>query len=326
LAAFEWATLLKLRISLRNGSVFLGHSFKYRGYAALLIPKDQWTAQRNHHYGHLKANQDAQAQLGQYKELLRYRLDEFAKAVQDGRARVDDEGIHLHHQVASDEDQRVLDLRRALYAQHAEGQIAEMMLRIDSKVRFSWQLLGREPNSRDELLLAYASAMNLSTAMTSAEVARMIPGVSAQAVRSMTKRLCSEHQLRAAADAAFQYIQQFEIAGHWGRADLASSDMMSLDIPRNIWQARATHAQRVVAKELPARPAPQLVVQQLEPFAGAARARKRQAVLKRRGGLAVHADECKDRSAHGPPNSEGAGLSRPVRFLARAVLLSPRPR
>jgi hypothetical protein len=29
-----------------------------------------------------------------------------------------------------------------------------MMLHLDSKVRFSWQLLGREPNSRQELLLA----------------------------------------------------------------------------------------------------------------------------------------------------------------------------
>ncbi|MDG0854458.1 Tn3 family transposase [Roseateles puraquae] len=247
LAAFEWATLLKLRLSLRNGSVFLAHSFKYRGYAALLIPKDEWQVQRNHHYGHLKAHQDPKEQLAQYKALLRERLDEFAKAVQDGRVRVDTEGIHLEHQPVSDEDKRVAELRRALHAQHAEGQISDMMLHVDSKVRYSWHLLGREPNSRDELLLAYASAMNLSTAMSAAEVARMIPGMTAEAVRSMTKRLCSERQLRASADAVFQYMQQFEIAGHWGRADLASSDMMSLEIPRNIWQARADPRRRTAS-------------------------------------------------------------------------------
>ena len=34
LAAFEWATLLKLRVALRNGAVYLAHSFAFRGHAS----------------------------------------------------------------------------------------------------------------------------------------------------------------------------------------------------------------------------------------------------------------------------------------------------
>ena len=54
-------------------------------------------------------------------------------------------------------------------------------------------------------------------------------------------------RLRASADAVFQYLQRFDIAKHWGRSDLASSDMMSLEIPRAIWQARADPRRRTAS-------------------------------------------------------------------------------
>jgi TnpA family transposase len=122
-----------------------------------------------------------------------------------------------------------------------------MMLEIDSKLRFSWLLLGREPYNRNELLLVYAAVLNLGTAMSAAEVARMVPGLNPDAVRQMTKRLCDDRQLRAAADSVFEYLQRFDIAQHWGRSDLASSDMMSLQTPRAIWQARADPRRRTAS-------------------------------------------------------------------------------
>lgn len=237
--AFEWATLFKLRVSLRNGSVFLAHSFAFRGHASLLIPKVQWDAQRNNHYGHLKLPQDPKEFLGPVKEQLQQRATQFAEAVSAGRILVDHEGMHLERQPASPEELRVAELRRALYADRGVGQIAEMMLEVDSKVRFSWLLLGREPHNRGELLLTYAGVLALSTSMAAAEVARMVPGLTPQAVRQMTKRLADDRKLRQASDAAFQYLHRFDIAQHWGRGDLASSDMMSLQTPRAIWQARA---------------------------------------------------------------------------------------
>lgn len=239
LRAFEWATLFKLRVSLRNGSVFVGHSFGFRGHAALLIPQEDWQAQRNHHYGHLELPQDPKEFIGKIRSVLERRVADFAKDAAAGLVRVDDTGIHLTPQAPTPEAQRVADLRRALYAHRGTGQLAEMLLYVDSKVRFSWQLLGREPYNRKELLLVYASLLNLGTAMTAAAVARMVPSLSAESVRQMSKRLCDERNLRAAADSVFQYLQRFEIAEHWGRSDLASSDMISLQTPRAIWQARA---------------------------------------------------------------------------------------
>lgn len=247
LAAFEWATLFKLRMALRNGSVYLSHSFAFRGHAALLIPRDEWLAQRNHHYGHLKLPQDPQEYLRLVKEQLQQRLSEFAQAVAAGKVSIDAQGIHLERKAASPEELRVSELRRALYAGRPLGQIGEMILDIDSKLRFSWVLLGREPYSRHELLLVYAAVMNLGTAMSAAEVARMVPGLNPDAVRQMTKRLCDDRQLRAASDAVFEYLQRYDIAQHWGRSDLASSDMMSLQTPRAIWQARADPARRTAS-------------------------------------------------------------------------------
>ena len=239
LAAFEWATLLKLRIALRNGSVFLAHSFAFRGHSALLIAQPLWQAHRHSHYGHLKLPQDPKEFLGPIQEQLRRRTEQFAEAVSEARIRIDVDGMHLDKQPASPEESRVLALRRALYADRAPGQIAEMMLQIDSKVRFSWLLLGREPYSRAELLLTYAGILALSTSMSAAQVARMIPALSPEAVRQMTRRLADDRKLRQASDAALQYLHRFEIAQHWGRGELASSDMMSLETPRAIWQARA---------------------------------------------------------------------------------------
>src|ERR1019366_5141327 len=91
------------------------------------------------------------------------------------------------------------------------------------------------------------AVLNLGTAMSAADVARMVPGVSADALRQMTKRLCDDRKLREAADAVFQYVQHYNITGHWGRSDMASSDMMSLETPRAIWQARADPRRRTAS-------------------------------------------------------------------------------
>jgi hypothetical protein len=122
-----------------------------------------------------------------------------------------------------------------------------MILQIDSKLRFSWLLLGREPYNCSELLLVYAAVLNLGTAMSAAEVARMVPGVSAEPLRQMTKRLCDDRKLREAADSVFQSLQRYDITAHWGRSDMASADMMSLETPRAIWQARADPRRRTAS-------------------------------------------------------------------------------
>jgi TnpA family transposase len=42
-------------------------------------------------------------------------------------------------------------------------------------------------------------------------------------------------------------MHQHPIARHWGRAELASSDMMSLETTRSVWQARADPRRRTAS-------------------------------------------------------------------------------
>ena len=237
MAAFEWATLSKLRLSLRNKSVYLGHSFSFLSQASLLISEEVWKAERNMHYGHLGLPQSAPEFLRPITEQLSQRLQQLARAVETGEVRIDSDGIHIERMQANKEELRVAELRRALYAQRPPGQIPEMMLEIDSKTRFSWLLLGREPRSGAELLLTYAGIFALSTSMTAAEVSRMIPGASAEAIRQMMKRLADERRLRMASDEVAKHFYGFEVTQHFGRADLASSDMMTLRASRENWQS-----------------------------------------------------------------------------------------
>jgi TnpA family transposase len=75
----------------------------------------------------------------------------------------------------------------------------------------------------------------------------MVPEVSPAAIRQMMKRLEDERMLRRAADAVLEFMREHPIAAHWGRADLASSDMMSLETTRAAWQARADPRRRTAS-------------------------------------------------------------------------------
>jgi len=227
LSAFEWATLFALRVALRNGSVFVDHSFAFRSQARKLIPHDDWSAKRNHYYGHLKLPQDAKEIL---EPLIRH-LDHGLTVLRDATVRGDvriDTAVHLYALSAQGQDATVEPLRRAIFASHPGGQLPEIILEIDSATRFSWLLLGREPRSRSELLLVYAAVLAHGTSLSAADISRMVPELSPAAIRQMMNRIADERKLRQAADAVLEFMLRHPIAAHWGRADLASSDMMSL--------------------------------------------------------------------------------------------------
>ncbi|UMY33482.1 Tn3 family transposase [Burkholderia contaminans] len=246
LLAFEWAALSALRVALRNGSVFVEHSFAFRSQATLLIPDDTWKAQRNHYYGHLKLPQDPREYLEPVCAHLSEGLDRLAEAASRGEVRVDT-AIHLDPASAQRAEPAVEALRRAIFNVHPDGQLPRILLEIDSGTRFSWLLLGREPRARSELLTVYAAVLAHGTSMSAAEVARMVPELSAGAIRQMMHRVADERVLREAADAVLGFMHRHPIAAHWGRSDLASSDMMSLETTRSVWQARADPRRRTAS-------------------------------------------------------------------------------
>ncbi|MFX5957050.1 hypothetical protein ABTF01_21875, partial [Acinetobacter baumannii] len=61
--------------------------------------------------------------------------------------------------MAEERDPALDALRRAIFDDRPVGQLPKIILDIDSEVRFSWLLLGREPRSRSELLLVYAAVL-----------------------------------------------------------------------------------------------------------------------------------------------------------------------
>ncbi len=246
LAAFEWGTLFALRVALRNGSVFLDHSFAFRSQATMLISGQDWQARRNHFYGHLKLPQDANA----FLEPVVAHLDAGLARLRDAAARGElkiDSAIHLEPLKANRPETSVDALRRALFDRHPEGQLPEILLEIDSHTHFSWMLLGREPYSRSELLMVYAAVLAHGTSMSAADLSRMVPELSSSAIRQMMQRIADERKLRKSADAVLVFMHQHPIATHWGRADLASSDMMSLETTRSVWQARTDPRRRTAS-------------------------------------------------------------------------------
>lgn len=139
---------------------------------------------------------------------------------------------------AEDEDPKVIVLWAQLDQRLGEVQLPEVILQVDSQVRFSWIMLGREPRSTEELLMVYADILAHGTSLTSAECARMIPQLSAVSIRQAMRWACDERRLSQACNAVLEFMQRQPIAAIWGRSDFASSDMMSMEASKRVWQAR----------------------------------------------------------------------------------------
>jgi len=86
--------------------------------------------------------------------------------------------------------------------------------------------------------MVYAGILAHGTALSAAETARMIPQVSAPAVRQAMRRAADERRLAEACGAVLTFMHRHAVATTWGRSGLSSSDMMSLETTKRVWQAR----------------------------------------------------------------------------------------
>jgi TnpA family transposase len=235
--ALEVATLFALRRAVRNGSVWIEHSLSFRGRARLFFTDERWTAESKKHYARLSLPSKAATFLKPLLARVTAGVAAVAEAARSGVLRVDDE-LHLSPLPAEDEDPEVTKLRAALDHRIGEVQLPEVILAVDAQVRFSWIMLGREPRSTDELLMVYAGIMAHGTSLTAVECARMIPQLSATSIRQAMRWARDERRLSQACKAVLEFMQRHPIATTWGRSDLASSDMMSMETTKRVWQAR----------------------------------------------------------------------------------------
>ena len=235
--ALEVATLFTLRRAVRNGSVWIEHSLSFRGRERLFLPAEQWRTEATHHYARLSLPTKPAKFLEPLLARVRAGVDAVAAAARSGVLRVDDE-LHISALPADDEDPEVIKLRAKLDLRIGEVQLPEVILAVDAHVRFSWTMLGREPRSTEELLMVYAGIMAHGTSLTAAECARMIPQLSATSIRQAMRWAGDERRLSQACQAVLEFMQRHPIAATWGRSDLASSDMMSMETTKRVWQAR----------------------------------------------------------------------------------------
>ena len=235
--AFEMATVFALRRALRNGSIWIEHSLSFRGRARLFIPTDRWTTEARAHYSRLSLPRDPAKFLEPLIAKVQAGAEAVAAAVRHGELRIDDE-LHVSEPETEDESPEVTALRDKLDARIGQVQLPEVILAVDAQVRFSWLMLGREPRSTDELLMVYAGIMAHGTSLTAAECSRMIPQLSATGIRQAMRWATDERRLAQASQAVLEFMHRHPIAESWGRADLASSDMMSMETTKRVWQAR----------------------------------------------------------------------------------------
>lgn len=235
--ALEVATLFALRRSVRNGSVWIEHSLTFRGRDRLFLPAERWQAEAKRHYARLSLPAEPADFLTPLLARVRAGVDAVAQATRSGVLHVDDE-LHLAALPADDEDPAVTKLRARLDHRIGEVQLPEVILAVDARVHFSWIMLGREPRSADELLMAYAGILAHGTSLTAADCARMMPQLSAASIRQAMRWAGDERRLALACQAVLEFMQGHAIAATWGRSDLASSDMMSMETTKRVWQAR----------------------------------------------------------------------------------------
>ena len=235
--AMEVATLFALRRAVRNGSVWIAHSFVFRSRDQLFLPEKRWEVESRRHYARLALPTTADAFLKPLLSRVEASLEAVADATRTGPLRIDD-NLHLLALPADEEDPEVVKLRAALDRRIGEIQLPELILAVDAQVRFSWIMLGREPRSQAELLMIYAGILAHGMALSAADTARMIPQLSARAVRQAMRWANDEHRLAEASAAVLAFMHQHPITATWGRADLASSDMMSLETSQRVWRSR----------------------------------------------------------------------------------------
>lgn len=244
LFAFEAATLLLLRRSLRNGSVWIDHSLSYRSREELFIPPAQWHKHRLQHYRRLGLPQRPSHFLDPLLDTLDASLHALAEAVESGEVTIDDGRVHLSRSPDDSSTASIKPIRAQLFDAVGEAQLPEVMLEVDSVARFSWLLLGRPPRHERELLTLYAALLAQGTDLTARQVIRMMPEVTEERVTHAMHLLEDEGRLHKTNAAVLGVMQQQPIVKCWGKGTLASSDSMSLEATRHLWTSRVDPRRR----------------------------------------------------------------------------------
>ena len=245
LRAVEAMTLMGLRKALRGGAVFVEHSEKFRGRHHLLIAENDWKKERLYRFEQLGLPTDPHLFLNSLLAELETKLAALEEVADRGDVRLEGDKFHLPKYRPVVPGAEVEHQRKQLFAKIDVVQLPDLILEMDSRTGFSKVLLGRAARNSTELLQVYAGMLAHGSSINASDVALMIPQLTANQVLGGMQWFDDRDAVRAANETVTSFQRRLPICAAWGDGSLASSDMMSLDVSKHVWMARADYRRKV---------------------------------------------------------------------------------
>jgi len=236
--AFVTATLEEAHRALRHGEVFIDHSENHRDPDNMLIAPKVWEKTKRRYYSELGQPERVDDCLKPFLDQLPKRLKELADAVKAKVVTIDAKRMSISPIEPEKAPAGYKDFKRLLAAEIGPIQLPEMALMIDAETRFSWKLLGRQPRDKLELISVYAALLVNGTNMSAKAVSMMIPGLTDEQIKATMHLIEPSKHTRAANAAIVDFMLRHRIVEEWGGEAWASSDMMSLETSRKLYNAR----------------------------------------------------------------------------------------
>lgn len=243
--AYEAATAWAVRQGLRNGSLYSKYGFEHSDPTRHLMPADVWKERRRGYQLEKDLPTAGPLYIERAQAALRASLAGLQEAVAAGEVWIGRKDLYFRRDEAEVRPEGVDLAQNELYRKVGRIQLPTLLLELDAQVHFSWKLLGREPKSAEELLGVYGALLAAGTDLESRGVATMIRGVHESAIRRYMRLFECEPALREANDALLHFARSHDIVHHWGTGFEASSDLMSLDASKHLYDARVDPKRRV---------------------------------------------------------------------------------
>jgi TnpA family transposase len=245
LRAYEAATIAAVRQGLRNGTLYSPYGEEFSDPAHHLMPSAVWEARRGSYQLEKNLPQKPERYTDRAQAALQASLAGLHDAVTAGDVWIGRKDLYFRRDEVEEQPKGVEHAHTALYSEIGRVQFPTLLLELDARVHFSWKLLGRQPKHAQELLGVYSALLAAGTDLESRGVAGMIRGVHESTVRRYMRLLEAEPAMREANDALLHFARSHSIVNHWGTGYEASSDLMSLDASKHLYDARVDPKRRV---------------------------------------------------------------------------------
>jgi TnpA family transposase len=246
--ALEASTMMNLRKGLRRGTIWVDHSLSYRDREQMLIPRDEWDRERDRYLAVMGLPPDPDTFLVPLLAHIEAGIAAVSEAKKKGKLEIDAQGmLHLPKLEALELDFDPKRTAQALFKEIGAVQFPDLLVQADALINFSEAVLGRRANSEQELVAFYGALLGHGTDTDARGVAAMIPQLDPSDVSAMMRHFEAHHRLERANQRVVEFMKKIPVTQLWGDGQFASSDMMSLDATRHLWNARVDPRRRTFA-------------------------------------------------------------------------------